>query len=391
MLDPGPSTPTKQQGVEHDKQELPSCLKSSEKRRSSPYNHKHSTSQVRFSLPLEDDSQSLLDEDEEPVQVSPTKVVFPKGSEEDMTTHFVDLHNKIMVDVPEEIWRFHNERNAQQLQKMSVKGQKGHGRAQSLQSIIAGTIQSYQSPAAENTHSRSLSCTSSRLKPSELYLRSDSPLNKYKVPVPLEVTLPPYLSPDKKTKRRESMIYDGEGYSLFFEDSDVQEERDPFDPNSSADRSESEGSDISIPSASHDYSFEVGQDIDKILGIDEDANVNLKNQVRNLLNKSPSKKAFLSPEQPQLPKLPRSQPKVEPFQEEKPVKLKLPPSQLKTKPTQEEKPAEITKSYALKILSSPSKTITIPDFNEPVSSSNRNSLAEFFARVDCVVSRGFPE
>ncbi|CUS24178.1 LAQU0S14e01970g1_1 [Lachancea quebecensis] len=363
MLDPDPSTPVKQQGVEQDKQELPSCLKSSEKSRLSPYNHRHSTSQVRFSLPLEDDSQSLLDEDEESMRASPTKVVFPKGSEEDLSTHFVDLHNKIMVDVPDEIWRFHNERNMQQLHKTSAKGQNEHRRTQSLQSVIADTIQSYQSPAAQNTHFQSLSCTSPRLKPSELYLRSDSPLNKYKVPVPLEVTLPPYLSPDKMAKRRESMIYDGEGYSLFLEESSVQEERDPFEPNSSADRSESEESDISIPSASHDYSFEVGHDIDKILGIDEDANVNLKNQARNLLNKSSPKKAGFPPDQPRLPKLPHSQ-----------SKMRL---------AKEEEPPEPAESYALKILSSPSKTITIPDFKEQVSSPNRNSLAEFFARVDC--------
>lgn len=370
-----PSTPEKQKGTERGTQELASCLKSSEKGRLSPHSHKHSTSQVRFSIPLAEDSQSSLDEgDSEPVRSSPNKVVFPKSSEESMRTHFINFHSKAVVDVPEEIWQSHTSHNSQDHLSTTQSPQKGHRRTQSLQSVIAETIQGYNKPV-QNNSAKPLSHTPPRLKPSELYLRSDSPLNKYKVPIPLEVSLPPYLSPDKRTERRNSMIYDGEGYSIFLgedHESDDQDNKDHDQSNleTSSNYSIARGSsDTSIPSAVHDFSFEANEDVDNILGIDQDANVSLKKQARNLLTQSSPDKLHIK--HPALPK---------------PPVLKFINNNTDVDEEKDSAHERRVESDALKILASPSKSITIPDFDKAMPLSKRNSLAEFLAKMELETS-----
>ncbi|SCU88312.1 LANO_0D01728g1_1 [Lachancea nothofagi CBS 11611] len=374
-----PSTPSKQKVQDSEKQELPSCLKNSGNGKTAPYGHKHSTSQVRFSLPLEPDSDYHSEsncnsglEELHPfngsTSSSPSKVVFPKSSDDNLATHFVDFHSKVMVDVPEDIWQFHNDRDRSC--KTSSSPTKGHQRTQSLQSMIADTIQSYHPKPSQNIDTSASISTPPRLKPTNLYLKSDSSLNKYQVPVPLEASLPPYLSPENKSKRRNSLIYDGEGYSLFLGDEEDSSfnEQDVSRRESEANTSISHCSDLSIPSATHDYSFDVNEDIDRLLGIDEDANVNLKKQARNLLNRMPN------PNEQHPPPFP------------KPPTFKDSANITRVNGTQEVRESPncdfSSQSDALKILTSPSKTITIPSFDQiPVPTKN-STLSHFLTKME---------
>lgn len=279
-------------------------------------------SQVRFSIP----NPSLIDKNVESsltVNDSPSKIVFPKSPDDEDETqheddeidenslslmgsrgHFVDMHSRIMLDVPEEIWNFHagrrvTEKNsrhhrARSLHNSEIPSGKSfnfpppHSRSKSLQAIILDTMnlveKDLHSPGHYNLEQNSFSSTNNsnatqvsplnlqRQTRPELYLTPESPMNSYKIPIPLEISLPPYLSPQNKQKKRNSLIFDGEGYSNFH--AGESSDSDEF------------SSENSIPSANHDLSFNINlnneTNIDKALGIDKDANVNLKIQNKNL-------------------------------------------------------------------------------------------------------------
>lgn len=359
------STPKKGQYEPESPPALPSCLKSNEK---SPYSHKQSPSQVRFSLPSKDESTSSVEAEYSPTKSSSAKIVFPASCDDSMT-HFMDIQNKVMIDVPEDIWKFHHKNsNKTRLSVPSLdfstsgkqNAQSSHRRTQSLQSVIAETIQSYhKSPRKLNFTSADMSPV--RLAPnenSELYLRSDSPLNKFKVPVPLEISLPPYLSPENKSKRRNSIVYDGEGYSNFLGDDSSSDTSEGQLGEDSMEKSDVNISDLSIPSASHDFSFEADEDIDKVLGIDRDANVSLKSQARNLLKKPSSTGDNLEKQPPVSSPIKRSS-----------ISLENTPLPIKSN----------EQSNSLKILMTPSKTIHIPDFTQEPTPIKPNALSGFFA------------
>lgn len=359
------STPKKGQFEPESPPALPSCLKSNEK---SPYSHRQSPSQVRFSLPSKDESTSSVEAEYSPTKSSSAKIVFPTSCDDSMT-HFMDIQNRVMIDVPEDIWKFHH--NNSYKTRLSVPSldfstseknvQSSHRRTQSLQSVIAGTIQSYhKSPRKLNFASADMSPV--RLAPnenSELYLRSDSPLNKFKVPVPLEISLPPYLSPENKSKRRNSIVYDGEGYSNFLGDDSSPDTSEGQFGEDSIEKSDVNISDLSIPSASYDFSFEADEDVDKVLGIDRDANVSLKSQARNLLKKPSSAGDNLEKQTPVSSPI-------------KPSSLPLERNSLLPIKSNEQ-------SNSLKILMTPSKTIHIPDFDHEPTPIKTNALSGFFA------------
>ncbi|SCU95364.1 LADA_0G15214g1_1 [Lachancea dasiensis] len=373
-----PATPSKQSRHESENKELASCLKGSGNPDS--YQHKHSTSQVRFSLPLEPDEQSSTYGSEEETsgretsqlpctRASPTRVVFPKSSDGDSSQHFVDFQNRVMIDVPEHIWQFHNDRGRDS--ECVTSPTKGHRRQPSLQSMIADTIQNYQ-PSPSRSKATGVGNERPRLKATELYLRSDSPLNRYQVAVPLEAALPPYLSPENKSKRRSSFIYDGEGYSLFSaQDAYSGSLSDGHDSiqHSLADRSTSHYSDSSIPSAMHEYSFDAAGDVDKMLGIDGDANVSLKKQARNLLDtthKHSREKTTYS----------RSPPTTALSTPTKST------SRADLQPTHLEAPREANQAGNYDTLTSPSKTIFIPDIESITASPIKNTVSRFLAKMD---------
>ena len=126
----------------------------------------------------------------------------------------------------------------------------------------------------------------------DLYLASESPLNKYRVSVPLEINLPPFLSPKNKNKKRNSLIFDGDGYSTFERELDeLINTIGGTNVHEQADSSSYSGSlleEDSIPLAANDISFDISRlnptEVDKIFGIDENANVNLKYQNRVIRN-----------------------------------------------------------------------------------------------------------
>lgn len=287
-------------------------------------------SQVRFSIP--DSSKHDLSMDERSVVLpSPSKIVFPKDADEDgrglrsgggMSNrgHFVDMHSRVMLDVPEEIWNFHTAKKeksnryyrTKSLQSGTEQRQphRSHSRGSSLQAIIVETVNSISGE-------RGSRLTPTVLGKPELFLSPESPLNSYNMPVPLEISLPPYLSPLNKEKKRASVIFDGEGYSRFKELS------------SSSDDSGS------IRSAEHDFSLSMSQrddsDVDKVLGLDEHANVDLKIQNKNL----------------------RKQKVASPCPAEQP-------------------------SHSLEVLSTPFKPIHIPDLEKELQPRSTNGTLKFF-------------
>ncbi|SCV04599.1 LAME_0H19702g1_1 [Lachancea meyersii CBS 8951] len=373
-----PTTPTKQTTSQAEARPS-SCLKQNRENQSQQEldGHRNNVSQVRFSLPVEPDvdteTQSNLGRDSSPTHhpTSPTKVVYPRSSEDYPSSHFVDFKHKIMVDVPEHIWQSHYDRRNTESSSSSLT--KRHSRAQSLQSVIADTLQTYHTKPSNNQLGLLTNSPLPNLQAAELYLRSDSPLNKYQVAVPLEASLPPYLSPENKSKRRNSFVYDGEGYSMYLSDSSDVESLGLQASDSEilkADQSSSQCSDLSIPSATHDFSFDGKEDVDKILGIDADANVNLKKQARNLLNRSPGQKGKSLPQIPKPPIFKISQ-KTDAYNDSR---------QIVTRPrgaTADDSPSE-----ALKILTSPSKTIIIPTFEQASSKPTTTSVARFFSEMD---------
>lgn len=197
---------------------------------------------MRFSLPAvaDDDSSSSIYSNQETMSRS---------------GHLVDMQSKMTIDVPEEIWT------------------PGHRKTRSVQSVIMDTVTSYdrfrESQVPNLSH-----------RNHELYLAPESPLNKYKIPVPLQIQLPPYLAPENRHKKSNSLVYDGNGYSEFVE------EEQPSSSDTAVSSTEN-----SIPSAVHDIYVDVSSinDTDKFLGIDDDANVNLKMQNRNIRRNSPER------------------------------------------------------------------------------------------------------
>lgn len=294
-------------------------------------------SQVRFSIP---DSAYLKSDDGSSDQLrSPSRIVFPRDSSEteeeaslrggyDLSNrgHFVDMHSRVMLDVPEEIWNFHNSRRKgshTRTRSLNIKSEQGksggsHTRRSSLQAVIVETMNSLSSE--RGTFSRNYSSSLLPMRRPEIFLSPESPLNSYKMPVPLEISLPPYLSPTNKEKKRASVVFDGEGYSKFAETSS----------------SSLEESEESICSAEHDVSFNISQqdesDIDKALGIDEHANVNLKIQKKNLKRTEESSRL----------------------------------------------PSPNKSSQSLELLSTPYKPIQIPDLENELQPRSTNGTLKFF-------------
>ncbi|SMN20430.1 similar to Saccharomyces cerevisiae YER032W FIR1 Protein involved in 3' mRNA processing, interacts with Ref2p [Maudiozyma saulgeensis] len=425
----------------------------------------NSRSQVRFSIP----DLNMVDDDCSYISISnsPQKIVFPREpienrelDDEELTSiysdsqisslgylrdfksptkrepknllkdklNLVDLQTKVMIDVPESIWKYHesqrknnNSKNTPGHRKtksmhnifnpyrdmkkfkepnssfVSQEWVPSHQRSKSLQSIIAETVKIYheedQTKFNDDTSLSTFNETVSTVSPlnirqpgvyskstkkSHLFLTSESPLNKYKVSVPLEINLPPYLSPQNKEKNyhRKNLIYNGQGYSTFNEDS---EDTTPESERTKSLPEEDEGSsfildsligDDSLPFATNDISIDVGnktvEDTDVFLGIDEQANVNLKLQNRNIRSNSKT------PKRPPLPT--------------KDSQFKFPSSTTKdiVSPNKVSLPQDNTKpnSEALEILATPSKSIVIPclddaDYQTPKNPSTNGSLKFF--------------
>ncbi|CAI1950241.1 hypothetical protein SEUBUCD646_0E01150 [Saccharomyces eubayanus] len=328
----------------------------------------HTQSQVRFSIP---DPNELS-------QDSPLKIVYPKSVDEiqrEISTaslfmnshgHLVDMRSKILVDVPEEVWKFHHNRkvrnenshrrtrsDARSYASSKLKS-PSHSRSRSLQSIIVDTMNTYRTGDADTTSNENTSNVSQvsplnisfdKLPPltpqRNLYLTPESPLNKYRLPVPLEISLPPYLSPQNKHKQRNSLVYDGDGYSQFQECNTSSSTESSLEQPSS---SYSDGNN-SIPYAHHDISFELNNaDPDKFLGIDGNANVNLKIQRRNLRS----------------------------------------PQHIKKKSDVRSEQEGIENNKSLKILSTPNKLIDIPDLDDMKSppSAGLNGTLKFFQHFE---------
>lgn len=366
-------------------------------------------SQVRFSIP---DFQHV-DDSQLSISQSPSKIVFPRSSEEDSEYetanesviagikslgkdgHFMDMHSRVMIEVPEEIWDFHTRRRLGQHRRSRSTGERSVASAndkdeelsRSLQSIIVDTLDSMgkykERYLAENSDSANTSSISQmsplnlRNEPkSELYLTTYSPLNHYNVPVPLEISLPPFLSPKNKRKKRSSLIFDGNGYSPFAKDPyEASEEEDMEEPTDSRIYTDTEDelsiSDGSIPSAVHDISFDMDSsfNVDEELGIDGEANVNLKIQRKNLRSQSPERKLaqgnrMSSP----TAKNPRNDTKKDIHMADHSGE----------KPHPAKQPEPLKARDSLNILETPVKQINIPDIDfEPTPQASAGSLKFF--------------
>lgn len=401
-------------------------------------------SQVRFSVP----DTNLLDETQMSISESPSKIVFPKSSQDNISEnsnddindgilslgkggHFMDMHSKVMVDVPEEIWNFHTRKRltkhgrskstGSQSLTGSVNDGEGFEMSRSLQAIIADTLDSMgkfkERYRAENSNSQNSSGISQvslshlqRETNYDLYLTQYSPLNNYNVPIPLEISLPPYLSPENKDKQRDSLIFDGKSYSPFngANPYDVSTEEENDDEGNSlnqvsyvsADTAEEASiSADSIPSAVHDISFDVNSlnDVDHELGIDEDANVNLKVQRKNLRRQSTSKSSPLAKEtqgksasknlnDQEVPKLlPGLEPEVEnePPLDQEDIEEENEDVEKREKENEYSSPIPVLNRNPLNILETPSKQIYIPDFDsEPTPATSSAGSLKFFDALE---------
>lgn len=157
----------------------------------------HIQSQVRFSIP---DPNELS-------QNSPLKIVYPKSADDiqkEISTasllmnshgHLVDMRSKILVDVPEEVWKFHHNRkerseNSHRRTRSDAKSHSNsnlkspsHSRSKSLQSIIVDTMNTYRTSDADTTSNENTSNVS-----------QVSPLN-------ISFDKPPPLTPQKKDRK----------------------------------------------------------------------------------------------------------------------------------------------------------------------------------------------
>ncbi|AMD22441.1 HGR102Cp [Eremothecium sinecaudum] len=399
---------------------LHSCLKAI------PH-HRRSTSQVRFSLPacekveeyylesknrLSRDRNSMMKENINiEADCSKSHIVYPMSPVDEPLEHFVDLKNKVTVPVPRYAWlakvsledppqkrdtrghlRTQSELN-RPLKTTSSSLPLGHIRSKSLQSFIVDMVNGYESSSVKpsskpadgdmmmkNTVSmpaplEQLSISS----PRELFLKADSPLNRYRVPVPLELEMPPFLSPFNHNKQRNSLVFDGQGYSVFNADhSDASYNEDGDNGYSLQDcpvydsTGKEDTSDLSIPSAANDLSINLSyDDVDVLLGIDNEANVNLKEQVINLRNSSPlreqSKMSFYSPS------------KRHAHRWNSDVVAELPDSVVQR---QLQSHNRSRASLPLMAMGSLSKSITIPDFEKTPAPRNSEALSGFFSLND---------
>lgn len=349
-------------------------------------------SQVRFSIP--DPSNPDGAEDEEYVPQSPSKIVFPKDSNEPEETedisenpgfdkhgHFLDMQSRVMLDVPEEIWKFHSRgrsssshdhrrATSDKLSRIQRQSPHSHSRTKSLQAMIMDTVTSMSKSSNGFSHESTLrdvdQIPSSNLPRPEIYLSPESPLNTYRLPIPLEISLPPFLSPVNRKKNRRSIIYDGDGYSQFEE--------------SSFQKSEEAVSDDSIVSANHEYSFNIDNDgktnVDETLGIDEHANVNLKAQHRNLRRHQPNRR----PEQTRnLEIRSQNQEIIQPSTKAN----RLVRSNMNNSTAGLTDPShQNTMSKSLQILSSPSKLISIPDLEHDTQPRSSHGTLQFFDKFE---------
>ncbi|AET37453.1 Fir1p Ecym_1206 [Eremothecium cymbalariae DBVPG len=425
-------TPTKRRSFPASGQNaLQSCLKPKPGSR-------NSNPQVRFSLPPRDDEVMHQDggkcdytcnidfrstkfgENKSQArgqQPSPLKIVYPKSSIEDFHGHFVDLHNKVALQLSTDIWSSHNrEKESKGIKNTmgharynSIAGLspytptaspefKKHNRSQSLQSIIYTTVQDYRSspPKVESLMASRFehkisnpSETVAAAKPAcikehtlshhghQLYLRQDSPLNKYKVTVPLELQVPPFLSPENKHKQTKRLIYDGHGYSAYRED-----DNEGSDVDNDSEQSKLNLSDLSIPSATNVISIDLSiENLDDTLGIDQFANVNLRKQVQNMSKNSPSRTGFND-----LPSTPVHGP-LSSAETRRNSRIQATPQQL-MQDTYAKVSTPVFRGVhhdknqpiePLEILSTPTRLITIPDFEKEPAPRRRNVLSGFFS------------
>lgn len=246
-----------------------------------------------------------------------------------LSGHLVDMPSKVMINVQEEISSYSDRNINLHSNKISTTTPQSyhqrahstdvfnlnrpsktisHNRSKSLQSVIADTLVQHkknldgsrtnQNSSQSNNVLQNSTFKLSKIQltngltnipsmkppssPSKLYLTTDSPINKQTVPIPLEIELPPFLSPVNKNKKRSSLIYDGDSYKVYNEDDDSGI-NDLSLSESSMELLDESNSLNSIPSATFNISFDVNtNDPDKLLGIDEGANVNLKVQNKNL-------------------------------------------------------------------------------------------------------------
>ncbi|CCK70410.1 Fir1p KNAG_0E01460 [Huiozyma naganishii CBS 8797] len=426
--------------------------------------------QVRFSIPDITENSNDMEADLPPVVSSPTRIVFPNEDttftsnrsvgtpprggrtplsrpRSDVMGYVVDMHSKVMIKIPELQWSPHDHREgnngterhsgADKIRENSTNFVPRHRMTKSLQSVLSQTVDEYSVPCTNDgdllhqrnksadelsldamspshvgdhtgLHSaRSLSPRRNSNSRGNLYLSSDSPINKYKVPIPLEINLPPYLSKanaNKNTKRN-SLIFDGKGYSQYNGDALSEEESDSEVALENEENTTSEGlstliKDDSIPSATYDISYDVdAEEADWLLGIDKEANVNLKLQNKNLTKKN---------KLPALP-LPSSQrSKDYPSKTDASGKhgTSAPPTRSFhgdnilsndcVSPTTSRYCREET-NESLNILATPSRSIIIPDLDEQLGQTPRseakspNGTLKFFEKFNSLGTSSYDE
>ncbi|CCE62980.1 hypothetical protein TPHA_0D03450 [Tetrapisispora phaffii CBS 4417] len=407
--------------------------------------HRQSNSQVRFSLPDLDDVKAP--ENIHDIKDSPTKIVYPSvklsgpiesfntpqdqdpyknriGSASSMDREntqlldkqIMDLSSNIMIQVPRDVWRYHNEKLNRNASNKNDSATYKHKKQKSLQSIIVNTINSLNTTTedAEHTensfdvsdisnvsplrlnsnsnHNRTKSLplltahgayALSPEKTPNLYLTTDSPLNKFNVPIPLQISIPPYLSPKNKNKIPNTLVYDGAGYSTYEESysesiselsNQDKQELNLQDSNCSSilDASSIESIVSSIASAEHKITLNIfnednnnDDDIDNILGIDQYANVNLKLQNRNLRNRNFKKQNENNQTQINMPPLPV-------------LYSHSVDNKNITNQKIDEGIAQDEESNSLAVLSTPVKYINIPDLEKDKTTKTKNGTLRFF-------------
>ncbi|KAH3900858.1 Fir1p SCDLUD_002313 [Saccharomycodes ludwigii] len=236
---------------------VPSCLKSPEK-----LNH-HSartkSQEVRFELPIVDE----------------TKVLDDMNTDSKITNHLIDMNKQKKIDsvgnkepydsVQEVVYKTINNYTRDNLMN---KDNSSNNNIEKQPKIIIANGDSNKELVNNTSSIITDSIPRNLLNTSNLYLHQDSPLNNFNVLIPLEINLPPQLSGTQTKTKRKSLLFDGNSYSEY----QVDNSHDT--------------SDISIPSAANNFSFEL-DDLanDEFLCIDKEANVNLKQQMSNMLNK----------------------------------------------------------------------------------------------------------
>lgn len=247
-----------------------------------------SPSKVRFSIPTAatddvDNDFSKIEENNNDSYMNTSnksmKNLKNNNNNINIDGYFYDANDKILLNVPKNIYNFHQSR---------------HKRTKSLQSVIVSTINSYSTDHITNSsnHNSNPITPTKPLKVSNnnnnLYLSSASPLNKFGTPIPLTISLPPFISPSNKNKQQPNLVYDGKGYSQFTNSlsSDISSVYSSSSSSSSLQNDSLVNIIQDMPEENHDISINYGnlKDTDEFLGIDSQANVNLKKQLINLRN-----------------------------------------------------------------------------------------------------------